>query len=127
MGYIDYSYYSIDYKGVLIDDRDAFERLTQRASEIIDQMTNDSIHNIGFDHFHTRIQDNIKKATAAQVEFMFLNGGAEMIHESNGITNASIGSFSYSESSSEHKAMSQAAINYLRFTGLMYRGVNVIG
>lgn len=129
MAYIDYSYYFNDYKGVLIENDDAFSRLSERASDIIDQMTNGRIQDIGFDNLHERIKANVKKAVAAQVESMHLNGGVESIHGSSGVSSASIGNFSYSSGTSNESesSTSSAVVNYLRLTGLMYRGVNVCG
>jgi len=126
MPYIDYDYYSNDYQGVEIDSL-SFEVLVKRASDVIDVITSDHITNIGFDTMHERIKEKIKKATAAQVEFMHLNGGAQAVHGNSGISSASIGGFSYSASSEgdSNNKISPSVIDYLRLTGLLYKGVNV--
>jgi hypothetical protein len=120
MAYIDYTYYTDVYKGVPIQDADTFSRLSERASEIIDQVTNYTIQDIAT--LPMFVQDQVKKATAAQVEY-FVYAGEQVLHGDNGMTDVRLGNFSYSVGA--QSAISPAVINYLRPTGLLYRGVTV--
>jgi hypothetical protein len=119
MSYIDYTYYTDVYKGVPID-ADTFSRLSERASELIDQVTNYTIQDLSALPVFT--QDQVKKATAAQVEY-FVYAGEQVLHGDNGMTDVRLGNFSYSVGT--QSAISPAVINYLRPTGLLYRGVTV--
>lgn len=120
MAYIDYAYYTDVYKGVPIQDADTFSRLSERASELIDQVTNYTIQDLAALPAFT--QEQVKKATAAQVEYFVING-EHITHESGGMTDVRIGNFSYS--GGEQSTISPAVINFLRPTGLFYRGVTV--
>jgi hypothetical protein len=120
MAYIDYAYYTDVYKGVPIPDADTFSRLSERASELIDQVTNYTIQDLAALTPFT--QEQVKKATAAQVEY-FAYAGEQVIHGDNGMTDVRLGNFSYSVGT--QSTISPAVINYLRPTGLLYRGVTV--
>lgn len=138
MPYIDYEYYTHDYKGVPIEE-DAFSILVDRSSDLIDQLTNDRIQVSGIDSLHPRIKEKVKKATAAQVEYLQLNGGVEFVHGGDDITSIKVGNFSYDKgakqgwdnksagSSSAIKSLSGVALGYLRGTGLFYSAVSVRG
>lgn len=119
MAYIDYTYYTDTYKGVPID-ADTFLRLSDRASDVIDQLTNYQIGDIT--QYPEWMQTLIKKAVAAQVEY-FVYAGEQVTHGDVGFSDVRIGNFSYS--SGTQAAISPAVINYLRPTGLLYRGVTV--
>ena len=128
MAYIDLSFY-LDFTGVPIEG-DAFSVLAERASDMIDQLTNDAIQSLEFEVLHSRIKEKIQKATAAQVEFLYMNGGVESMHGSNDVSSVSIGNFSYSNGSgaeSSKKAVSPVVLEYLKGTGFLYRGVDVRG
>src|SRR5690554_8196516 len=73
MAYIDAEYYVNVYKGV--DAGDDLDRYIERASDLVDQVTGYKIADLSA--LHPRIQELVKKATAAQVEFYVLNGGPE--------------------------------------------------
>lgn len=124
--YIDYDFYANTFKGVPLSE-DTFNSLVERASDMIDIATNYRIEKIGFENFHVKIQFRIKKATAAQLENLSLNGGIISL-QSDGVANASVGRFSYtvdSSNSSKSKAICDLSKSYLRATGLLYGGVDV--
>lgn len=120
MVYIDYTYYTNTYKGVPID-ADTFSRLLERASELIDQVTNYSIQD--FAALTPFAQEQVKKATAAQVEYLYYAGETSVHGDVFG--NVKLGGFTYSGGTQSTSAISPAVINYLRPTGLLYRGVTV--
>ncbi|WP_281659123.1 hypothetical protein [Halobacillus sp. Cin3] len=130
MPYIDKSFYDDEYMGLPIPDIEEFKRLSKRASEIIDQMTNYTIKNYEFTRMAEFIQEQVKKATAAQTEFLALNG--EEVNHGDSTTSMSIGKFSISEGNRDSqligrnpKRTSPAVIQYLVPTGLIYAGVDV--
>ena len=132
MAYIDVEYYNNVYKG--LDVGEDFERYAERASDLIDQITGYKIADLAV--LHPRIQELVKKATAAQVEFYVLNGGPEGVDGNDGNLNqVAIGSFEYQTSrmgqqipagKQEHR-VAPAALAYLEPTGLLYQGVRVYG
>lgn len=122
MEYIDHEYYKTDYLGEPVEDAD-FPRLVKRASESIDAMTSYQIPTIGFDKFSETVQELIRKATAAQVEYLHLNGIETFTNgqtESDG--SVSIAGFSYSGGQSLNRQanrFSPAAIGFLQGTELI--------
>jgi hypothetical protein len=120
MAYIDYTFYNDVYRGVPISDADTFSRLAERASNVIDRLTNYQIGDIS--QRPDWMQTLIKKAVAAQVEYFALVG-EQVIHGDTGMGDVHIGNFSYS--SGTQSAISPAVIDYLRTTGLLYRGITV--
>lgn len=73
MPYIDYAYYSEQYMGEPVDAAD-FPRYLRRAEEIIDNLTRYSVKEQGLDVFDDFTRDQIKTATAAQVEYYAIKG-----------------------------------------------------
>ncbi|MBO1515601.1 hypothetical protein [Metabacillus bambusae] len=124
MPYIDKVYYDSEFKGTPISDQVAFDRLSSRASDLIDMVTNYVLHGVEFEQFAQLIQDNVKKATAAQVEYMFLQGGETSVHGGSP-SSVRIGNFDYQDSGEGQQVISPIVISYLRPTGLLYRGVSV--
>lgn len=133
MAYIDAEYYNNTYKGV--DAGDELDRYIERASDLIDQVTGYKIADLAV--LHPRIQELVKKATAAQVEFYVLNGGPEGVDGSTdgSFSQVSIGAFQYQSGrinqqipagKQEHR-VAPAALAYLEPTGLLYQGVRVYG
>ncbi|BBW97229.1 hypothetical protein ACPVTF_04145 [Geobacillus icigianus] len=122
MAYIDYTFYTDVYKGIPISE-DAFSRLAERATAMINQLTNYTIQDLATLPPFT--QEQVKRATAAQVEY-FAHAGEQIVHGDNGMIDVRIGNFSYSSGANgTQSAISPAVINYLRPTGLLYRGVRV--
>lgn len=121
MEYIDYEYYKDDYEGEEVSKED-FPRLVKRASEAIDQMTNYQIPKIGFDNFADHVQELIKKATAAQVEYFETNGLEVNVNGSSEGDNFSVGKFTSKNTnkvSRQSGRFSPAAIGFLSGTGLI--------
>ncbi|PSL41708.1 hypothetical protein B0H94_11821 [Salsuginibacillus halophilus] len=125
MGYIDTAYYNDEYKGV--DAGDDLERYIERASELIDEVTNYVLNNREFEEFASFIQKQVKKATAAQVEFYVVNGGPEQLDAGEDYSNFAIGSFQYSKggaAENEQAArVSPKVFSLLAPTGMLYQGV----
>src|SRR5690554_4264947 len=131
VAYIDADYYTNVYKGA--DAGDDLDRYIERASDLVDQVTGYKIKD--FDSLPQFIQDQVKKATAAQVEFYVMQGGDEDVNAGNtDFARVQIGSFGYSTGSergmiTESKAerrVSPATLAYLEPTGLLYRGLGVV-
>src|SRR5690606_37546886 len=131
VAYIDADYYTNVYKGA--DAGDDLDRYIERASDLVDQVTGYKIKD--FDSLPQFTQEQVKKATAAQVEFYVMQGGDEDVNAGNtDFARVAIGSFSYSVGSergtrSSNRAelrLSPAALVYLESTGLLYRGLGVV-
>lgn len=78
MAYADYDFYKNVYKGNL---RAAeFERLSERASDIIDSRTEFLIRRCGFDNVSEELAERIRKACCAVSEAVKINenGGAKL-------------------------------------------------
>ncbi|USK43538.1 hypothetical protein [Cytobacillus oceanisediminis] len=131
MPYIDKTFYTDVYKGTPVD-ADAFPRLLERACDSIDHLTNYALIGFDLDAVHQVIQLNVKKAVAAQLEYLSI-AGEGAAHGESTANNVSIGNFSYSEEqknsglSREQRMISPAALSYLKVTGFLYRGVSVRG
>jgi hypothetical protein len=129
MPYIDQAFYNGVYKGTPMDP-ETFEKLESRASDLIDMVTNYRIFEFGLSDQPEFIQTNIKKAVAAQIEFMHLEGGETSIHGGSP-SSVSIGGFSYTEGSHASggtagvQVLSDMSYRYLFPTGLLYMGVGV--
>lgn len=124
MLYIDKLYYDNEYKGTPLTDSTEFSRLEKRASEVIDMVTKHTIANYEFTQLATFIQEQVKMATAAQVEYYVLNGGYEDVNGLN-LQSVRLGNFSMNQQEIENKQVSSTAIEYLKPTGLLYSGIGV--
>ncbi|MBU8773189.1 hypothetical protein [Cytobacillus oceanisediminis] len=131
MPYIDKAFYTDVYMGTPIDEG-AFPRLLERACDTIDHLTNYALVGLDLDTMHQVIQLNVKKAVAAQLEYLSLSGEGA-VHGESTANNISIGNFSYSEGqkqsglSREQRMISPATVSFLRATGFLNRGVSVRG
>lgn len=121
--YITLEYYTQDYQGIEVESED-FQRFAKRASEAVDFVTSHRITD--FENLPDFIKDQIKKATAAQVEHYEKHGGPEFVGELNSV---SIGKFSYGKGREGQKEQpfSREAYNHLIPTGLLYSGVRARG
>lgn len=132
MAYIDYKYYTEGFKGKIIPE-DQFGALAERASDIIDIVTNFKLSEIDINSLPPMFIKCIKKATAAQTEYIFSKGGTSAINGGgeDSLSSVNIGSFSYQEDSSQtkltrdQKMLSPLVLQYLNPTGLFYSGVDV--
>ncbi len=127
MGYIDITYYKSEYKGEITGD-EQLEKYIERASEKVDMLTHYVLKGHEFTNLATFLQEQVKKATAAQTEFYVLNGGDTTFNTSDDMQNVSIGSFSYqtNNNSSVKNDVSERAIELLSPTGLLYSGIGVV-
>lgn len=126
MDYVTQEYYSGTFKGESVDDAD-FPGLLERASEIVEEMTLYRLTAITFEAMSEDVQDRVRKAVCAQIEYLNANGGSEL-DNSTGLQSASLGKFSYtsagssSESASGQTIYAPRAQRILMPTGLLYRG-----
>ena len=125
MGYITEDYYKQVYCG---NDVDGIDVLIERASDIIDNVT---MMRIGGEEGLARlspvITERVRRAVAAEVEYLGAVGGTAEVETAAKCGGFSIGKFSVSggSSSSDGAAdtLSPTALNYLEPTGLLYRGI----
>ncbi|MBX9972134.1 MULTISPECIES: hypothetical protein [Cytobacillus] len=122
MPYIDQAFYNDVYKGIPMD-AETFTMLEARASDVVDVLTNYRLAGEDLSHKPELIRTNVKKAVAAQIEYMYSEGGELSVHGGSP-SSVSIGGFSYTEGSGV-KVVSEMARSYLRPTGLLYMGVEV--
>ena len=130
MPYLTYQEY-IDFGFSEIDEQE-FNRLLPKASDAVDSVTrsfykfNDMESDVPFR------REQFKKAVAAQIQYFHDMGGTST-HELNepgtvtiGRTTVSQGGRnSTSQNESKNKLVSDDVYMYLRYTGLLYRGVAV--
>lgn len=143
MPYIDKDYYDNEYFGEPFPDGTTdmdFNRLAQRASEVIDMVTNYKLVNDASLMENDFISKQVKLATAAQTEFFMKQGGyADIISGEADAFSVNIGSFSYTNSASNAmganitpsrqditKFVLSSVYGYLGATGLLYSGVDFV-
>ena len=71
--YVDEKYYEEEFEGTPVSD-DKFSRFSKRATEIVDALTEYQILKIGLDKFSEDVQELIKKACCAQIEYYQVEG-----------------------------------------------------
>ena len=131
MAYIDSTFFK-SYSTTEIADSE-FAILADRASDMIDVVTMDKItRRGGISAFPDEIQTRIKKATAAQVDMLYAQGGEDAFTETDP-DSATLGKFSFTKtrgagSSSELRTVygvpiAPMALPLLRPTGLLFRGI----
>lgn len=124
MSYVTYDYYNSVFSGESVDDTD-FPKLLSRASEIIEEMCMYRISETNFQNYCPDIQDRVKKAICAQIEYLSANGGSDL-DMGNDFQSAGLGKFNYTKASSadgtSQSLYSPRALRYLIPTGLLYRG-----
>ncbi|MFJ8457277.1 head-tail connector protein [Bacillus paramycoides] len=133
MPYIDVDYYNNEYRGTPVSNAALLERLISRASDQIDHIINYKLEGVDFNKLAPFINKQVKKATAAQVEFLAINGEtAATVSEGGG--GFSVGAYSENGmSAGADDAPSfyvQYAISVPKFlspTGLLYAGLCVNG
>lgn len=134
MPIVDQDFYTYVYFGETVPANVEFERLEMRAEEMVNQYANYYFDSHSLDDLPLDADRiNVKKAVCAQVEWFIDSGGVEELanakQSAKGISHVTIGKFSYEKSSPatlprSTAQRSNAAINYLRPTGLLYRGVH---
>ena len=113
--YVEIDYYTKEFKGEPVADAD-FPSLCQRAGEIIEELTLYRLTEKGFPLMSEDMKKRVKDAICAQIEYLDVNGGAEM-DMGNGMSGATPGN-----GSTEQSIFSPRAERILWPTGLTYRG-----
>lgn len=113
MAYADFDYYKNSFLGSAIDESE-FPRLALRASQFLDYYTRNKAKDYIKD-------DAVKNACCAVAEAYQI---AERSEGKSGIASESVGSYSVSYTTDQNAkaALSNVAMQYLAFTGLLYRG-----
>lgn len=130
MNYIDKDYYTDTYKGETVSDTD-FDKFNVRAQDIVDSLTGYQIPKIGFENFSDSVQELIKKAVCAQIEYFQVEGleaNITGLGQSSG--SVSISDFSYSGQASSSRQSGRAApscLMYLQGTNLLVKREVTIG
>ena len=123
--YVDEEYYRMKYHGEEVDELE-FNKLCKMAEELIEELTLYRLTPVAFLAMQEDVQERVRQAVCAQIDYLDANGGAEM-DNSTGIQSATLGKFSYSGSagangSTEQSRFSPRAERLLWPTGLTYRG-----
>ncbi|QJY42151.1 hypothetical protein HPB53_04090 [Lactiplantibacillus plantarum] len=134
MPMVDQDFYNNVYFGETLPVNIKFERLEMRAEEMVNQYANYYFDSHSLDDLPLDADRiNVKKAVCAQIEWFIDSGGVEELanakQSAKGISHVTIGKFSYEKSAPttlprSTAQRSNAAISYLRPTGLLYRGVH---
>lgn len=129
MPYVDSKYYLDTFKGEPVDDAD-FPSLCMRAEEIIEEMTMYRVTPVTILAMPEGVQERVKMAVCAQIEYLDANGGADMDNGAD-LQSAGLGKFNYAKSagangSTEQSMYAPRAIRLLAPTGLLYKGGGVI-
>ncbi len=123
--YITQEYYTDIFHGELADIAD-FPSLCARAGEIVEEMTMYRVTELTFPALPEDMQERIKKAVCAEIEYLDANGGTDMDNGSD-LQSAGLGKFSYTKSSGVGGSTRQSvyaprAVRILAPAGLLYRG-----
>lgn len=129
MPYVDREYYVGTFKGEPVDDAD-FPSLCMRAEELIEEMTRYRVTPVTVLAMPEAVQERVKMAVCAQIEYLDANGGADMDNGAD-LQSAGLGKFNYTRSvgangSTEQSMYAPRAIRLLAPTGLLYRGGGAI-
>lgn len=129
MPYVDDKYYADTFKGEPVDNAD-FPSLCMRAEELIEEMTMYRISPITVLAMPKTVQERVKMAVCAQIEYLDANGGSDMDNGAD-LQSAGLGRFNYTKSSGANGSTEQSmyaprAIRLLAPTGLLYRGGGAI-
>lgn len=125
MAYVTQDYYLNDFHGEQVQD-DEFQSLAERAAEIIEELCMYRIKESKMESYSQDIQERIKKAICAQIEYLDANGGSDMDNGAD-IQSAGLGKFNYTKASGTARNQAQSiyaprARRILAPTGLLYRG-----
>lgn len=129
MPYVDREYYVGTFKGEPVDAAD-FSSLCMRAEELIEEMTMYRITPTTVLAMPEAVQERVKMAVCAQIEYLDANGGSDMDNGAD-LQSAGLGRFNYTKSSGANGSTEQStyaprAIRLLSPTGLLYRGGGAI-
>lgn len=125
MPYVTQDYYDNTFHGEPVDCTD-FPSLLDRATELVEEMCMYRIRSERMDTYGTDVQDRIRKAICAQIEYLDANGGSDMDNGTD-LQSAGLGKFSYTKASgisgsTEQSVYAPRALRILAPTGLLYRG-----
>lgn len=126
MPYIDYQYYTDEFKGASLDES-TFSSLVIKASDAIDSITGNFYQFNDLETDGAFRKSKFKKAVASQVEY-FHEVGSTTTYGMNEPSSVTIGRTSQSGGSSNSQIntlLSPDVIRYLNDTGLLYRGLGV--
>lgn len=126
MPYVTENYYAYTFYGEPVDPA-GFPELCERAGEIVEEMTMYRLTPGTFAAMPEHIQERVRKAVCAQIEYLGANGGSDLDNGGGNIQSATLGKFSYAaganaNGSAQQSIYSPRAIRYLAPTGLLYRG-----
>lgn len=132
MAYIDYDYYTVVFGGSVIE-KDEFGRLSEIASDVIDEV---AVVSFDINDLDQQKLELVKKATAYEVEVLYSQGGvdASLGLSIQSINSESLGDYSVSRGSTAQSSakigqmpsvlgvpVSPLAVSSLRKSGLMAR------
>ncbi len=128
MAYADYSFYTDTFLGNVIDST-SFNRVSERASEIIDVFTNGNITADILANADTLTK--IKKANCALAEQIFYGETSNSITSGGNVTSIKAGeetvtyknNTSYNSQSTDYSIASSIISRYLSGTNLLYAGI----
>ena len=122
MSYIDEGYYNDKFLGEPVDSAD-FPSLLLRAEEIVEEMTMYKLTPMTFLAMPHDVQDRVKRAVCAQIEYLDANGCSDMDNGAD-LQSAGLGKFNYSKTGTDSSQSIYAprAYRILLPTGLLYRG-----
>ena len=114
MPYVDEAYYNDTFHGEPVNTTD-FPSLCLRAEEIVEEMTRYRLTPTSYLTMPGDMQERVKKAVCAQIEYLDANGGA------------GLGKFNYTRAAGTNGSTGQSvyaprAQRILFPTGLLYRG-----
>ena len=123
MSYVDISYYTDTFRGEPVNETD-FPSLCERASELVEEMCMHRISEQYMNSYPEDIQERIKKAVCAQIEYMDANGGSDTDNGAD-LQSAALGKFNYTRavgSNGIQAAYAPRAIRIMAPTGFLYKG-----
>lgn len=125
MPYVDREYYVGTFKGEPVEDTD-FSSLCERAEGIIEEITRYRLNPVTFLVMNESVQECVKNAVCAQIEYLDANGGADM-DTGVDLQSAGLGKFNFTKvsganGSTEQSIYAPRAVRILAPTGLLYRG-----
>lgn len=127
MSYIDYAYYTEQYMGEPVEEAD-FPRYLRRAEEVIDSITRYAVKERGLDGFDAFVREQVRTATAAQVEYYAIKG-LEVASDGELPESFTVGKVSVTNGRAGGGGRSNAVAfkvrEALEQTGLLGRGVGV--
>ncbi|MFC0275589.1 hypothetical protein ACFFH2_02585 [Enterococcus devriesei] len=121
--YVNEKYYKEEYEGTEVES-EKFPRFSKRSTELIDALTEYQIPKIGLDKFSENVQELIKKACCAQIEYYQVEGiEVDITGTPKSTLSYSIGDYSYSASggasSRQGNRAAPSCLMFLEGTGLL--------